>query len=312
MPPAAFAFLFGFIFETPWITLAVAAGAASLPIIIHLLNRKRFRVVTWAAMRFLLAAQRRNTRRMRLEQLLLLAVRTLLLLLLVLAMASVMPWAEELWFRLFPDSAVQAATGTLRTHKILVLDGSFSMALKSGETSCFERARSLAEQIVQESPAGDGFSVLLMATPPRPVVPEPSDDARKVAAEIGTLHLPHGNADLVGTLTAIDDMLRRSPRKFEGHEVYFLTDLQRSTWTARQNGDPATLLQRIQARARMIFVDVGHEGASNLAVTDLSLGVPFVTTGAVTTVTATIHNYGAEPRKQARVELSIGRARATR
>src|SRR5229473_4077145 len=114
-------------------TLAVAAAAASIPIIIHLLNRNRYRVVSWAAMRFLLAAQRKNTRRMRLEQLILLAIRTLLVILLVLAMASVMPWAEELWFRLFPDSAVQAATGSRRMHKILVLDGSFSMALRVGE-----------------------------------------------------------------------------------------------------------------------------------------------------------------------------------
>src|SRR5205807_555227 len=98
------------IFETPLATLAVAAGAASLPIIIHLLNRKRYRIVNWAAMRFLLAALKKNTRRMRLEQLLLLAIRTLILLLLVLAMASVMPWSEDLWGRLFPESAVQAAT----------------------------------------------------------------------------------------------------------------------------------------------------------------------------------------------------------
>src|SRR5919109_1613598 len=108
-------------FETPLVALAAAVGAASVPIIIHLLNRKRFRIITWAAMRFLLAAQRKNTRRMRLEQLLLLAVRTLLLLLLVLAMASVMPWSEDLWYRFFPESAVHAAAGTRRTHKVLVL-----------------------------------------------------------------------------------------------------------------------------------------------------------------------------------------------
>src|SRR5437762_14079700 len=98
-------------------TLAVAAGAASIPIIIHLLNRNRFRVVTWAAMRFLLAAQRKNTPRMRLEQFLLLAVRTLLVLLLVLAMASVMPRAEEVWQRLFPDGVALAVAGPRRTHK---------------------------------------------------------------------------------------------------------------------------------------------------------------------------------------------------
>src|SRR5207302_1290905 len=105
-------------------------------------------------MRFLLAAQRKNTRRMRLEQFMLLAVRTLLVLLLVLAMASVMPWSEDLWFRLFPDSASRAATGNWRTHKILVLDGSFSMAVKAGDKSYFERARLAANQLLQESAAG--------------------------------------------------------------------------------------------------------------------------------------------------------------
>src|SRR6266849_8415440 len=91
------------IFETPLAAVAVIAGAASIPIIIHLLNRKRFRIVTWAAMKFLLAAQKQNTRRMRLEQLILLAVRTLLILLVVLAMASVMPWAENVWASLWPE-----------------------------------------------------------------------------------------------------------------------------------------------------------------------------------------------------------------
>src|SRR5262249_25065835 len=46
-----------FFFSGPFSVLATAAGAVSVPVIIHLLNRKRFRVVTWAAMRFLLAAQ---------------------------------------------------------------------------------------------------------------------------------------------------------------------------------------------------------------------------------------------------------------
>src|SRR5437773_11869322 len=63
-------------------TLAVGAGAVSVPIIIHLLNRRRFKIVTWAAMRFLLAAQKQNSRRLRIEQLLLLAVRCLLVALL--------------------------------------------------------------------------------------------------------------------------------------------------------------------------------------------------------------------------------------
>lgn len=304
-----FPVIFGFLFETPLAALLASAGAASVPIIIHLLNRNRYRIIPWAAMRFLHLAQKKNTKRMRLEQFLLLAVRTLVVLLLVLAMASVMPWAEAFWYRLFPDSAMLTSPGGRRTHKILVLDGSFSMALKTGDSTCFDRARDAAVQILQKGSGADGYSVVLMAAPPRRIVSEAADDARKVIEEVQSLRLPHGNADLGATLNAVEDMLRSSPGKFEEREIYFITDLQRSTWTARQLVDPTAALQKIQARARTIFVDVGQEGASNLAVTNLTLGVPLATTGSETPILATVHNFGPEPRKQVRVDLLVGKAR---
>jgi hypothetical protein len=56
--------------------------AAGLPIMIHLLSRRKYHEVTWAAMAFLLAAVRKNARRIRIEQLILLLVRVAILLLL--------------------------------------------------------------------------------------------------------------------------------------------------------------------------------------------------------------------------------------
>src|SRR6476469_10060605 len=107
-----------------WQTTAAAAAAAiAVPIVIHLLNRRRFKVVTWAAMRFLLAAQKQNTRRMRLEQLILLLVRCAIVALIVFAMASVMPWAEHVWAAIWPEGAGAAVQRGGRTHHILVLDG---------------------------------------------------------------------------------------------------------------------------------------------------------------------------------------------
>src|ERR1019366_10332413 len=87
-----------FAFFTLWpATLAVGIGAVAVPVIIHLINRRRYKIVPWAAMRFLLAAQKQTRKRMRIEQLLLLLVRMLILAFLVFAMASVMPWAEAIW-----------------------------------------------------------------------------------------------------------------------------------------------------------------------------------------------------------------------
>jgi hypothetical protein len=60
------------------LTMAAGAALVSAPIIIHLINRMRFRRVRWAAMEFLLKAQKRMRRKLILEQLLLLFLRCLL------------------------------------------------------------------------------------------------------------------------------------------------------------------------------------------------------------------------------------------
>jgi hypothetical protein len=262
---------------------------------------------------------------MRLEQLILLAVRTLIVLLLVLAMAagSREGWVTDLWQSLFPQAHGRHLGSSRPTHKILVLDASFSMALKEGDTTCFDKARAKAAEILDTSSTGDGFSVVLMTAVPAsavapdgslnmPIVVELSDDAGETARVIQDekLPLPHGNADLPTTLSLVNDMLERSPHdKYSEREVYFLTDLQRSTWIGHRGIDGT--LRDIQKKARTIFVNVGREGeVGNLAVTNLTLGVPVVTTDGETPIEATIHNYGSQPRKGVRVELLIGKARS--
>jgi len=308
VPPVAF------IFESICGVIGAAVGAVSVPIIIHLLNRRRFKIVTWAAMRFLLNAEKKNSRRMRLEQIVLLAVRCLVILLLLLAMAvTLVPGSEDLLRWLFPDKVVLAnRIGGRRTHKIVVVDGSFSMATKVGEATAFERARALAAQLVRDSPRGDGFSVVLLSAPPRRIVPEPSEDSAKVAKEIERLRLPHGNGDLVATLNTVENLLRASPEKFEEREVYFLTDVQKSTWVLRQPGTIASTLQKIQSKARTIFVDVGRDGITNLAVTSLTLAEPLATVGRDAAISTVIHNFGTETREGVRVELWVGKARAAK
>src|SRR3954468_3173486 len=111
MPVPLLVTLFAILFEAPLSAAALAGGAVSIPVIIHLLNRRRYKIVTWAAMRFLLNAQKKNSRRMRLEQLFLLVIRCLILLLIVLAMISVTGWAESVWRRINPEGGKGQAPG---------------------------------------------------------------------------------------------------------------------------------------------------------------------------------------------------------
>jgi hypothetical protein len=69
------------LFLNPW-SMAAGALLVSVPIIIHLINRMRFKRVKWAAMEFLLKAQKRMKRKLIFQQLLLLFLRCFLILLL--------------------------------------------------------------------------------------------------------------------------------------------------------------------------------------------------------------------------------------
>src|SRR5207237_5526560 len=68
------------LFLNPY-TMVAGAALVSAPIIIHLINRLRYRRVQWAAMEFLLKSQKKNRRRLIIEQLILLMLRILLVLL---------------------------------------------------------------------------------------------------------------------------------------------------------------------------------------------------------------------------------------
>ena len=163
------------LFSTPLAAAGTIAAAASVPIVIHLLNRRRYRIVDWAAMRFLLAAQRQNVRRLRLEQWLLLAIRCLVLVLLAGALAAVTPWAESIWQRVLPGNTLTGPVISGRTHKVLILDGSLSMTLRGDRGTSFDRARALATELVRSSAGGDGFSVILIGAPVQTVVPGPAN-----------------------------------------------------------------------------------------------------------------------------------------
>ena len=112
--------------------LAVAGVLISAPIIIHLINRMRFKRIRWAAMEFLLKAQKRMRKRLIIEQLILLALRCLLVALVGLLVCGFLGFAFE------------GAQGKTNLH-VVVLDDTLSMQdqwKKDGVThTCFEMAK---------------------------------------------------------------------------------------------------------------------------------------------------------------------------
>lgn len=278
-------------------------AAAAAPLVIHLLSRRRYHEAPWAAMQFLLAAIRKNARRLLVEQWLLLALRTLALILIVLAVA------EPVW----EQAALHLGSGE-RVHKLLVLDGSYSMAYKPTDQSLFERARELAGRIVEESNLGDGFTLVLLADPPRVVVGTPAFEPSDFLEELAHLKLPHGGADLPATLGLVEEVLARARREHPGlkrAEVIFLTDLGRTCWLADLAASAAHEFRersrRLGEQASLVIVDLGQDQAENVAITDLWLEQPYATARRQITVLGEVRNFGRQPQHRRLEWLVDGR-----
>jgi hypothetical protein len=280
-------------------------AAAAAPLLIHLWSRHRFREAPWAAMQFLLAAMRKNARRLQLQQWLLLAVRTLIILLVVSAVAE--PYGQRLL----------AGGSAAPSHKVLVIDGSYSMAYRANVNTNFSRAKQMASELVRASRSEDVFTVILMASPPKLVVSAEVIDRAAISSRIDSLTQPYAGADFAATLDLVKDALSDK----EGHkaparkEVYFFTDLQRTTWRAPENnGEPTSAKAAhqfdatnasIAKVASLAVIDMGQRNDANLAVTRFSTTHAAITTGRDIVFAATLHEFGRDARPQCRVELLV-------
>jgi hypothetical protein len=280
-------------------------AAAAAPVLIHLFTRRKYRETSWAAMEFLLAAVKRRARRIRLEQLLLLLLRTLTIVTIVIAVAE--PYVER-------AGAIFSPGGN--THRVLVIDSSYSMAYKSNDRSRFDQAKECAKQIVEHSMPGDGFTLVQMADPPRVVVTTPALESEPMRQEIENLELLHTGADVPATVTEVRklvDAARHDSPRLVHAEVYFFSDMQRASWApASGSAARADLLSRtaeLASVARLHVIDLGQSDIDNLAVTAVQQRAPFVAVGRSVDFSATLRDFGHEARKQQTVDLMVdGRA----
>ncbi len=154
--------------------LGIAAIAS--PIIIHLLNKRKFKRVEWAAMDFLLEADKKNRRRVRLENLLLLLLRCTACFLIGCLVA--LPF--------IPLGLTGGMFGAEEYERVVLLDDSVSMAVKDDGDTAMQQAKAALGDFVRglaENGSSDKFTLYLTSDPTRPMFNGEVIDSQK-ASEI--------------------------------------------------------------------------------------------------------------------------------
>lgn len=195
--------------------LLTALPLIALPIVIHLINQRRYQTIRWAGMMFLLAANRMSRGYARIRQILILLFRTLAIAALIFAVSR--PLASG-WLG-------RAASGRADTT-IILLDRSPSMR-QQGTGTVVSKLDAGKHQLASTlATLGSGRWVLIENTTNAP---------RDLEAPEALLQLPStepvaASADLPAMLEATRDYIRDN--KTGRTEVWICSDARQNDWNA--------------------------------------------------------------------------------
>jgi len=280
---------------------AVALGLGLIPLLIHLLNRRRFVRMPWAAMSFLLAANRRSARRVRIEQWLLLATRMLVVVLLGLAVAR--PY--------FPASRLLPLRES-RMHRVILLDDSLSMNMKTANGGTrFDRARDYAESLLNSFPEQDAMSLVTLSEPATAVLAQAAFDRRFVREQLAAISPTQRGTDPVGGLRQAEEILRSGKFPPGNRAVYLISDMPASDWgvSPRASAPPAiAAIRRLTAeegQVDVVLIRIGEEEPANTAITELRLDSALTGVLLPLRVTADLRHFGSTARRDVTVQFRV-------
>lgn len=232
-------------FANPLLLLGLLG--AGLPVLIHLIYRRRPQKQAFPAIELLLRSARRVERSLRVRRWVLLASRVLLLAAFAFAAARPMD-----------HSAAEAVGSTVGPEDLaLVIDGSMSMRARFGDRTVFGRALERARALVADLGPDSRMSLVVAEQSPRALVDVPTADRGRLLGVLRELEPGYGPSSLA---EAIGEAVLTLDAPVEGGDgerrrrVVVLSDL------ARPAVDGAALLETSSGtEVALEVVDVAQE-----------------------------------------------------
>ncbi len=265
--------------------------AAGIPLVIHLWNRRRVVTIDFSSLIFLTAAHRENARRFQLRQLLILLLRMAIIALIALALA-----------RPFLTLGLPVASVRAKTDVVIVLDNSYSMAYQDINGIRFEKAKTLATDIIDTLRHGDSAALILMSDIPKPIFRQLTPDLESVITAINDTETSYRTTNVQSSLELAHEIL--TERKGEvtaplHKEIYLISDFARNGWK-----NWGRLPNRSGARISLIPVAEGD--AHNISIKEIRPSNQLIGVDLPFQLNVTTVNHSVAPLDQNILTLFIG------
>ena len=248
----------------PWMLLGGLAIAS--PILIHLLNKRRFKIVDWAAMDFLFEADKKNRRRVQLENFILLFLRCLAMALIALMLAR--PF--------LPSSITGALQQAQKLERVILIDDSLSQRVLNNSVPAFsgikDSAKELIQRFAESDKTEDWLTVMLTSNPDQPLLanePLTRSTLASLTQAIDDLECSDKVADYSVSLGELNRYVS-GQRETGGRVSYFYSDMRERDWVNTLDSDtessPNKLLTQVSENTIGCFlIDIGSPDDQNLA-----------------------------------------------
>lgn len=256
--------------------------AASIPVLIHLLNLRRQKTVEFSSLKFLKELQKTKIRRLKIRQILLLIIRSLIIIFAVLAFTR--PTTEGTLPLL--ESYSNAST-------VIIFDNSFSLNISDEYGNRFSQTKSAAIDIVNSLNEGDEIAFLEMT----------SDNTSNLAftgnfdqiiGKINSTELSYKTASLFNTLKIAISLLEES--KNINKDIFIISDAQANIF--ERNLDTNKLKTE---NLGIYFLPIGSESnisPDNLNIDSVNIETRIFQIGKNIQNSITIHNHSDNNREE--------------
>ena len=270
-----------------WGFAAAGLVCATIPFVIHLLNRRRFRVVNWAAMDFLREALQRNRRMLQLRDLLLLALRTAALILLGLALAQPYFSHDENDF-----------DGSQPLHAVLIVDNSMSMSYQQLDGTLLDDAKIRAKKFIEQLPHGSKVSVIPLCGSENGYSPDPYPTPQLAMAALDSIQVVDRSASVQRAINEAKQACQSDPNLAK--RVVLLSDQQQVNWSDLGDGSMLGDLPSLQV------VDCSPAAsADNTWISELRIQHGVADIETPTTFVVQVRHQAAEERRDVQVTLNV-------
>ncbi|MCF7740995.1 MAG: BatA and WFA domain-containing protein, partial [Candidatus Marinimicrobia bacterium] len=187
---------------------------ATIPVILHILNKSRFKKVEFSSLQFLLELQNDVIKKLKLKQLLLLILRTLIIILLIMAFARPVIQTER--------SSLHVKQGQTL---YLVVDNSFSMGKTSKGQSLMEQQIDRAIPLLENSSFPVNVRLIKTTSPGHFDYAELTRSAETIVEKLAQVEVSNQEGDLIKTLSTVHTDIQKS--ELVSPLIWVLSDFQK-------------------------------------------------------------------------------------